>query len=293
MMNDKFKLGRLVLFGIIFVGAVVVLGITINLTVSLSNTGLHDFLLFGIVVSVLTVLVFIHLTYKSHARVDAAIVFVLAVLWLTMGAYSMDVIGQQSCFALKGQTIPAKNGTISAEGYCRQIKTIQAFSWANFVFLTLGFIWLLRYLSEQGEGGEKDSMSDAALPTRNNPSSRPYDYPISNSGSIRSGRSGRSGRGAQPPPQAYYPPPGSNYSSHGGDYPVSNYPTSNYPASNYPTSNYPTSNYPASNYPASNYPGPGSNGAPPRQQIIQQKPGHSVILQNGRVTQVPGSVVSA
>jgi len=275
-MGDQFKQGRLTLFGIIFVCAAVVLGITVNLSTQLLDTGLHDFLIFGIVVSALTIIVFIHLTYQSHPRVDAAIVFVLAVLWLTMGAYATDIIGHQLCFALKGQTIPAKNGTISAEGYCRQMKTVQAFSWANFVFLTLGFIWLLKYLSEMDERGEKDSMADAALPTRNDPASRPYEYPTSNNGSIRSGRSGRSGRGPQP--QAYYPPPGSNYPGPGSDY-----------AS--PRSDYPGSNYPGSNYPGSNYPGPGSNGVP-RQQIIQQKPGHSVILQNGRVTQVPGSVVS-
>ncbi|KAG8747541.1 hypothetical protein FRC10_000677 [Ceratobasidium sp. 414] len=37
---------------------------------------------------------------------------------------------------------------------------------------------------------------------------------------------------------------------------------------------------------------PGSHGAPLQHQVIQQQPGHSVIIQNGQVTQVPGSVTS-
>ncbi|KAG8731405.1 hypothetical protein FRC12_019756 [Ceratobasidium sp. 428] len=52
-----------------------------------------------------------------------------------MGTYSTDIIGQQFCYAQRGQTIPANSGiTFSTESHCRRMKAIQAFSWANFVF---------------------------------------------------------------------------------------------------------------------------------------------------------------
>ncbi|KAF8607605.1 hypothetical protein BDV93DRAFT_519636 [Ceratobasidium sp. AG-I] len=244
-MSSLFQRVRLGLFGIVFACAGVVLGISANLTVHFLPTGLHDFLLFSLIVSALTIVVLILLSLRSQPRIDAIVLFILAALWLTMGAYSQDVIGQQFCYALKGQNMSAKNGTeFSAENYCRQMKTVLAFSWANFVFLSFGLIGLLtlvlRLLSRGNKDVWRNSMSDVTWFGDREPLNEPpkrYEYPVNEHPGSHSGS--HSGRGGQT--YIYYP---------GG-------------------------------------------GAPLGHQVIQQQPGHSVVIQNGQVTQVPGSVVSA
>lgn len=244
-MGHLFMIVRLGLFALVFAGAGVVLGISAHLTVHLLSTGIHDFLLFSLVVSGLTIVVFILLALRSQPRIDAAVLFVLIALWLTMGAYSQDVLGQQSCYALKGQTIPAKNDTtFSAENYCRQMKTILAFSWANFVFLTLTLVGLLTVVLKLYARGDrdiwKDSMSDVELFEEKELPKPPMPIEIPGGSQVGSGIGSGSGRGGHT--FVYYP---------------------------------------------------GSHGAPLQHQVIQQQPGHSVIIQNGQVTQVPGSVTSA
>ncbi|CAE6455492.1 unnamed protein product [Rhizoctonia solani] len=160
-----FKEFRLGLFVIVFAAASVVLGICSYLTDRLISTPLHDFLIFSVVVSALTIVILLLLAQRSQPRIDAIVLFILAALWLTMGAYSQDVIGHQFCYGLRGQTIPAKNDTtISAEGYCRRMKTVLAFSWAIFVFLTIGLLRLLTLVNKIYERGNRDiwrgSISD-------------------------------------------------------------------------------------------------------------------------------------
>lgn len=243
-MPNLFNKLRLGLFAVVFAGAGVVVGICANLASRLLTTGLHDFLIFSIVVSGLTIVVLVLLALRSQPRIDAVVLFILTALWLTMGAYSQDVIGHEFCYALKGQNIPAKNDTtFSAENYCRQMKTVLAFSWANFVFLCLGLMTLLRIVIKVYGRGDQDvwrnSMSDVSL----------FDAPL------------------EPKPQ---------------EYPPQVYPQQEYPMGSQSGRSGHTYVY---------Y--PGSTGAPLQHQVIQQQPGHSVIIQNGQVTQVPGSVVSA
>ncbi|KAG8692013.1 hypothetical protein FRC11_012359 [Ceratobasidium sp. 423] len=188
------------------------------------------------VVSGFTIVVLVLLALRSQPRIDAVVLFILVALWLTMGAYSQDVIGHQFCYALRGQTIPAKNNTtMSAENYCRQMKTVLAFSWANFVFLVLWLVGLLTLVIKIYARGNRDiwgnSMSDVTI-FAESPIIKPGEYPMSTGTSL-------------------------------------------------PTAPGQTFVY---------YPG---NTAPAQAQVIQQQPGHSVIIRNGQVTQVPGSVVSA
>ncbi|KAB5595591.1 hypothetical protein CTheo_1052 [Ceratobasidium theobromae] len=169
----------------------VVLGICANLTTHFLPTGLRSPLK---VASTLTIVAFILLALRSQPRIDAVVLFVLTVLWLTMGAYSQDVIGHQFCYALKGQNIPAKNNTtFSAENYCRQMKTVLAFSWANFVFLSLSLIGLLTLVIKIYARGDQDiwanSMSDVTIFTEK-PDIKPLgpqEYPMGST----SGRSGQ------------------------------------------------------------------------------------------------------
>ncbi|CAE6454247.1 unnamed protein product [Rhizoctonia solani] len=251
-MLNLFNKLRLCLFAVVFVGASIVLGICGYLTSRLASTGIHDFLIFSLVISAFTIVVVVLLALRSQPRIDAIVLFILVALWLTMGAYSQDIIGHQFCYALRGQTIPARNGTMSAENYCRRmkvsfipahhtcpdkmcLKTVLAFSWAIFVFLALWLVGLLILVIKIYARGNRDiwgnSMSDVTLFTES-PINKPE-----------------------------YPPMA--------------------PATNLPTMPGQTFVY---------YP---NTSAALQPQVIQQQPGHSVIIRNGQVTQVPGSVVSA
>lgn len=249
---------RLGFFAIFIIAAAVVLGLTISLNGRLSTTDLHDFLLFSLVVSIFTIVILLLISQRSQPRIDAVVLFILAALWLTMGAYSQDIIGHQLCYGLRGQTIPAKNDTtMSAESYCRQMKTILAFSWASFVFLTIWFIWMINTVNNMHGRGDRDiwsaPISDVTL-YPDGPDSGPrqekYMYPTDPT---------------YPPASSHasIPPPGQTHVY---------YPNSPYPSSPYPN---------------------GSSSSRHHPQVIQQHPGHSVIIRNGQVTQVPGSVVSA
>ncbi|CAE6392136.1 unnamed protein product [Rhizoctonia solani] len=209
------------------------------LTSRLFSTGLHDFLIFSLVVSAFTIVIFVLLALRSQPRIDAVVLFILVGLWLTMGAYSQDVIGREFCYSLRGETIPAKNDTtMSAENYCRQMKTVLAFSWANFVFLALWLLGLLTVVIKIYARGDRDiwrnSMSDVTILTEN-PMVKTGEYPMGTSTNLPSA-------------------PGQTYVY---------------------------------------YPSPPNISGPLQPQIVQQQPGHSVIIRNGQVTQVPGSVVSA
>ncbi|QRW01813.1 hypothetical protein RhiLY_00810 [Ceratobasidium sp. AG-Ba] len=170
-----------------------------------------------------------------------------------MGAYSQDIIGQQSCYILQGQTIPAKTRrlpyTVSAENYCRQMKTVLAFSWGNFVFLIIALTGLLVVVFKLYARGQrdiwKDSMSDVEL-FREKEFAMPPVLPA-------------------PPMPADYPPASQVGSGTGSGTGRSGHTFIYYP---------------------------GSHGAPLQHQVVQQQPGHSVIIHNGQVTQVPGSVTS-
>ncbi|CAE6439491.1 unnamed protein product [Rhizoctonia solani] len=178
-MLNLFNKLRLCLFAIVFVGASIVLGICGYLTSRLSSTGIHDFLIFSLVITAFTIVVVVLLALRSQPRIDAIVLFILVALWLTMGAYTQDIIGHQFCYALRGQTIPARNGTMSAENYCRRMKTVLAFSWANFVFLVLWLVGLLILVIKIYARGNRDiwgnSMSDVTLFTES-PINKP-EYP--------------------------------------------------------------------------------------------------------------------
>ncbi|CAE6523119.1 unnamed protein product [Rhizoctonia solani] len=183
MLNlNLFNRLRLCLFAIVFAAASVVLGICAYLTSRLISTGIHDFLIFSLVASGFTIVVLVLLALRSQPRIDAVVLFILVVLWLTMGAYSQDLIGHQFCYSLRGQTIPAKNdGTMSAENYCRRMKTVLAFSWANFVFLTLWLVGLLALIIKIYARGNRDiwgnSMSDVTIFTES-PIIKPGEFPV-------------------------------------------------------------------------------------------------------------------
>ncbi|KAI5890797.1 uncharacterized protein SCHCODRAFT_01182103 [Schizophyllum commune H4-8] len=68
-----------------------------------------------------------------------------------------DAIGNTQCDGLGGQTIETRKGSVSAKGYCCQMKVLQAFSWMNFCLFAIGFYILLRLVSQAEQFGRPDA----------------------------------------------------------------------------------------------------------------------------------------
>ncbi|KAJ3736352.1 hypothetical protein DFJ43DRAFT_610705 [Lentinula guzmanii] len=110
---------------------------------------LHQgFTIFALVIPSLTIFIFLLTLQWSQPRVEAIVLFVLWTIWLAMGAWSTDVIGTVQCDALAGQRTATKNGDMSAQSYCYEMKVIQAFSWMIFVLCSFAFIILMQLVTQ-------------------------------------------------------------------------------------------------------------------------------------------------
>ncbi|KAF5369918.1 hypothetical protein D9758_001034 [Tetrapyrgos nigripes] len=103
----------------------------------------HDYTIFALVVSSLTIFVFLLMLQWAQPRIEVVAYFVLGVLWLALGAWATDVIGINQCDALAGQRTATKNGDMSAQEFCYEIRVMQAFSWFLFCLFTICFIILI------------------------------------------------------------------------------------------------------------------------------------------------------
>jgi len=127
---------------ILFVLAGVQLGLSANLTNLFLNLH-HDYLIFSLVPPSITLLFLLVLLARGQPRIDLVAIAIMAILWLSLGAYSNDVIGFTQCDLLTGQTVRTNiGGTYSAQSLCYQMKVIEAIAWADFG-LFLIFFWLL------------------------------------------------------------------------------------------------------------------------------------------------------
>ncbi|PCH41207.1 hypothetical protein WOLCODRAFT_89104 [Wolfiporia cocos MD-104 SS10] len=110
--------------------------------------GQHDFGIFSLIVPSLTILIFLIIIGWSAPRTEAIALFILGVLWLAMGAWSTDIIGNTQCDALGNARIATKNGTMSSKSYCYLMKVIEAFSWMTFCLYAI-FLWILIALTSR------------------------------------------------------------------------------------------------------------------------------------------------
>ncbi|KAG6335641.1 hypothetical protein ID866_3457 [Astraeus odoratus] len=93
----------------------------------------HDYTIFSLVVPSVTVLALLCLLQFAQPAVEVTAHVALGILWLTMGAWTSDIIGPVQCYILGGVTTPTNDGTMSARSYCYQMKVLEAFSWALFI----------------------------------------------------------------------------------------------------------------------------------------------------------------
>jgi hypothetical protein len=152
-MTVRFGNHRLAFYIAVFLLSGTVLGLAANFANLFLPNIHHDFTIFSVVVPSLTIFVFLLTLQWAQPRTEAIVYVVLGILWLTMGAWSTDIIGNVQCDSLGGQQQPTKNGNMSAQSYCHEMKVIQAFSWAIFCFFAIAFIILLNLISRAQQFG--------------------------------------------------------------------------------------------------------------------------------------------
>ncbi|KZS92039.1 hypothetical protein SISNIDRAFT_130910 [Sistotremastrum niveocremeum HHB9708] len=150
----------------IFIGActVVVLAMTANF-LTLQPTALsRDFLIFSVIVCSVTIICLISLLARSQPRIDVLVLFLLCVGWVALGSWTTDIIAHIQCVSLSGQRIQTKTGSMSSEVWCREMKTILAFSWTTFAILTIKLVLIvilvIRAVSQGREGIWGGSMTE-------------------------------------------------------------------------------------------------------------------------------------
>lgn len=162
--GSLFKEARFCAYASVMACSAVVLGLVANFASKFLPHIHRDFLIFALIVSAVTIVILCVILLRSQPRWDLFVLFLLAAGWLTMGSWSSDMIAHIECESLAGQTTPTKNGTMSSQVYCREMKAILAFSWANFVILVLSWAILLtlvmRVLSFGRQRAWEESISD-------------------------------------------------------------------------------------------------------------------------------------
>ncbi|TFK43519.1 hypothetical protein BDQ12DRAFT_675107 [Crucibulum laeve] len=151
-MTVRFGNHRLAFYVFTFLLSATVLGISANFAKLFLPNILHDFTIFSLVVPSLTIFLFLLSIQWAQPRTEVVQYLVLGILWLTMGAWSTDIIGHVQCDSLSGQ-MSTKNGEISQQSYCRQMKVVQAFSWAIFCFFVIAMIILVSLASRAQQFG--------------------------------------------------------------------------------------------------------------------------------------------
>ncbi|KAG8936510.1 hypothetical protein FRC02_001476 [Tulasnella sp. 418] len=160
-MTNTFKLVRWCAFAWCVVCAAVVLGITAHQATLFLPIAYHrPYIIFALVVSCLTILLFVLLSLRSQPRIDIVVITILCILWLALASYTADRVGHIDCENLAGQTKPTKSGgTTSSVAWCREMKTIMAFSFFTFGFLLIAIIILIALAAQAHSRGYMDAWN--------------------------------------------------------------------------------------------------------------------------------------
>ncbi|RDB22725.1 hypothetical protein Hypma_010186 [Hypsizygus marmoreus] len=155
-MTVRFGNHRIGLYIVAFLLSGTVLGLAGNFASIFLPKLHHDFTIFSLIVPSLTILVLLLSLQWAQPQTEAVMLIVLSILWLTMGAWSTDIIGHVQCDGLAGQRTASNRGDTSAQAYCYQMKVMQAFSWALFILFAIAFIILLSLVNLAERFGRYD-----------------------------------------------------------------------------------------------------------------------------------------
>ncbi|KAJ7180102.1 hypothetical protein C8R43DRAFT_387703 [Mycena crocata] len=160
-MTVRFATHRIAFYVAVFLLSGTVLGLAAHFA-NIFLPHLHaDFSIFSLIIPSLTIFVFLLSLQFAQPRTEALSLFLLWALWLAMGAWSTDIIGNTQCDALTSETMPTKNGgSFRQREWCYEMKVIQAFSWMIFVLFSLAFGILLALVSQAERFGRPDIWSE-------------------------------------------------------------------------------------------------------------------------------------
>ncbi|KAF8812422.1 hypothetical protein BYT27DRAFT_7182858 [Phlegmacium glaucopus] len=149
-MTVRFVNYRLGFYIGVFILSAVVLGLVANFT-SIFFPKIHrDFIIFALIAPAFTIFAFLLTLQWAQPQTEAIALTLLSIIWLTMGAWSTDIIGNVQCDALGGQRTPAKSGDTNAQAFCYEMKVVQAFSWALFIGCILA-LYVIFQLVDQAQ----------------------------------------------------------------------------------------------------------------------------------------------
>jgi len=143
-MTVRFGNHRLAFYIAVFALSGVVLGFAANFASVFFPKFHHDFIIFALITPSLTIFTFLLTLQWAQPQTEAITLGILGILWLTMGAWSTDIIGITQCDALGGQTTPSNTGDTSAQAFCYEMKVVQAFSWALFIAFIIALYILFK-----------------------------------------------------------------------------------------------------------------------------------------------------
>lgn len=129
---------RIAAYVFVFALCATVLGVASNLAKLFLPHIQHDYTIFSLVVPSVAIFALLLILQFAQPVVEVLVHAVLGILWLTMAAWTSDIVGPMQCYILAGISTPTNNGSMSARSYCYQMKVMEAFSWAIFISL-LGF----------------------------------------------------------------------------------------------------------------------------------------------------------
>jgi len=146
-MMVRFGNNRLVFYIAVFALSGVVLGLAAKFASIFFPKYHHDFIIFALIAPALTIFTFLLTLQWAQPRTEAIILTILSIVWLTMAAWTGDIIGYVQCDSLGGQSTPARSGNTNAQTFCYEMKVVQAFSWALFIGCILALYILFQLVN--------------------------------------------------------------------------------------------------------------------------------------------------
>ncbi|KAF5333117.1 hypothetical protein D9611_002599 [Ephemerocybe angulata] len=147
-MTVRFGNNRLGFYIAVFLLSGAVLGLSANFASNFEASFKGGFIIFAIIVTSLQIFTFLLLLQWSQPRIEMVVLFIFGALWLAMGAWATDIIGNVQCTELSG-SIKAKGGKdFSQRAYCNEMKVIQAFSWGLFAAFVIAFYILNQLITQ-------------------------------------------------------------------------------------------------------------------------------------------------
>jgi len=115
-----------------------------------------EYTIYSLVVAsgtVLVVIMFLTLSHIFSPRVEVILLFVLSIVWLALGAWTVDrrdfISPNSDCGSWGDSQVPTKNSsqTLSAYRYCNEMRVIEAFSWVLFGVFAIFFVIVINLTS--------------------------------------------------------------------------------------------------------------------------------------------------